>query len=174
MSITEPGVARTSDLEIVRTIATRLLVGTRPTEFRYSGLFSLDFSRESRPSDPKLPMVVALTFRSDWWIGDKSEWLQFLSKHPEGFLEGKFEDAIKGYALMCLGLSGARVDSVDVDSAGSLSIRTSVGKTLTLSGREDIFEESWIIDVPPGVPNHEFWSVVCTDRGELIGRQPAE
>jgi hypothetical protein len=171
MSSSDAKVGRTSDPEEVRNIARRLLVDTTLIAVHCTSLFSLEFQRASEGSDPRLPLLVSLTLISDWWLGERREWQEFLSSHPEGLLRDiSCEDALRGYALICL--TGSKVATVEIGPDASLNFSTSFGKTLRAAGREDTFEESWIIDVPKGVPGHEFWSVVCTDRGELFGRQP--
>ena len=46
------------------------------------------------------------------------------------------------------------------------------GAELHLAGQEDVFEESWIVDVPRDVPHSELWSVICTGQGEIFCRCP--
>jgi hypothetical protein len=72
--------------------------------------------------------------------------------------------------LMIVG--GREVTDVRV-AGGSLTIEVAGDEILLVPGTEDEFEESWIVDVPPDVPNAALWSVVCTDRGEVHCRYPS-
>jgi hypothetical protein len=160
------------DAETVGRIVRRLLKGAHLTAVFITGDFRLEFSRSDAATDVA-PPVAYLTLRSDWWIGDRDQWEGLLNA-PVVFpapSEVKRE-AMKAYAIVCLYRGGAEVEDIALSDDGTLVLSTSMG-ALAISGREDVFEESWILDVPPGVPGHDLWSVVCTNTGELFGRQPA-
>lgn len=161
-----------SDPVTVAAIVQELLVGASFTSVKYATFFHLELSHGTEKSmNPRLPMVMWLTLISEWWLGDRDSWEKF-RREPMTYLPvcKIEEEAKRAYALVCL--IGSEIEKTQLGKDGMLTISTSAGASLHLSGREDIFEESWIIDVPRDVPNNELWSVVCTDEGELFGRRP--
>jgi hypothetical protein len=153
-------------LEVLRA----LLLGTFLTDLRYSAGFSVEFARESEPPSSLIPMVVRLTLRSNWRIGTAEEWEALLSRLPIKPEGGEPGDPARAYMLMIIG--GREVTAVRV-TGGSLTIEVAGDEILVVPGTENEFEESWIVDVPPDVPNAALWSVVCTDRGEVYCRYPS-
>lgn len=166
----EVQVIQTSAPKAVEAILKKLLVDTFLTAIHYAAGFRVEFSRTGPPPSPTLPMVVWLTMRSQWWVGGKEKWEALLQKAPMPYVGAEPEEPMQAYALMCL--KGVRIEDVALHDNSTLTLVTSYAE-MHLSGKDDTFEESWIIDVPPEVPNHELWSVVCSDTGELFGRQPA-
>ncbi len=138
--MTKVQVVQTSAPKAVEAILKKLLVDTFLTAIHYAAGFRVEFSRTGPPPDPALPMVVWLTMRSQWWVGEREKWEALLHKAPMPYGSAGPEEPMQAYALMCL--NGARIEDVA------------------------------LYDVPPEVPNHELWSVVCSDTGELFGRQP--
>jgi len=162
-------VIQTSAPKAVEAILKKLLVDTFLTAIHYEAGFRVEFSRTGSPLDPTLPMVVWLTMRSQWWVGEREKWEALLHKALMPYGGAEPEEPVQAYALMCL--NGARIENVALHDNSTLTLVTSYAE-MHLSGKDDTFEESWIFDVPPEVPNHELWSVVCSNTGELFGRQP--
>ena len=157
------------DAQTVARIVSRLLRGAHLTAIYVTGDFRLEFTKGAERADT-IPRVTCLTMFSDWWVNDRSHWEAFL-KTPVAFgapSKAK-EEAMKAYALVCLYRGGAEVKDIALGEDGTLLISTSMG-VLAISGQEDVFEESWILEVPKGLPDHDKWSVVCTSTGELLGR----
>lgn len=148
----------------------KLLLGTDLTDFRYTAGFSVEFSRSGKPPETLVPMVVRLTLRSNWRIGTAEAWHAVRMELPRSPARGEPDDPARAYMLTLV--SGSRVEDLDV-SDGNLSIRLGENDTLFVPGTEEEFEESWIADVPPDVPNAALWSVVCTDRGKVFCRYPS-
>ncbi len=167
--MTKVQVVQTSAPKAVEAILKKLLVDTFLTAIHYAAGFRVEFSRTGPPPDPALPMVVWLTMRSQWWVGEREKWEALLHKAPMPYGSAGPEEPMQAYALMCL--NGARIEDVALYHNSTLTLVTSYAE-MHLSGKDDTFEESWIVDVPPEVPNHELWSVVCSDTGELFARQP--
>ena len=163
-------VVQTSEPKAVEAIIKKLLIGTYLTAMHYAAGFRVEFSREGNPPDPAMPMVVWLTMRSQWWIGEREKWEALLKKAPIHYAGCEADEPMLAYALMCL--HGARIEDVALYDDSTLTLVTSLHANIHLSGKDDTFEESWSIDIPLDVPNHELWSVVCSDTGELFGRQP--
>jgi hypothetical protein len=158
--------------QAVGSIVRRLLKGAHITAITVTGDFALEFTRDRSNEDGDVPLVVSLTLRSEWWIGDRDVWEQSLQTSVPLCGEPRIEPhAVRAHALTWLYRSGAEVADISLSEDGTLIISTSVAE-LIVPGQEDVFEESWILDVPQGVPNHDRWSAVCTSTGELFGRQP--
>ena len=168
-SMTKVQVIQTSAPKAVEAILKKLLVDTFLTAIYYAAGFCVEFSRTGSPPAPTLPMVVWLTMRSQWWVGEREKWEALLHKALMPYGGAEPEEPVQAYALMCL--NGARIENVALHDNSTLTLVTSYAE-MHLSGKDDTFEESWIFDVPPEVPNHELWSVVCSNTGELFGRQP--
>jgi len=162
-------VRQTGAPKAVEAILKKLLVDTCLTAIHYAAGFRVEFSRTGPPLDPTLPMVVWLTMRSQWWVGERAQWAALLQNAPMPYGGAEPEEPMQAYALLCL--NGARIKDVTLHDNSALTLVTSYAE-MHLSGQDTTFEESWIVDVPPEVPNHAFWSVVCSDTGELFGRQP--
>ena len=161
---------QTSEPEAVAAIIKKLLVDTYLTAMHYAAGFSVEFAREGKPPDPTIPMIVRLTMRSRWWIGKSEEWKVFLQQAPMSYCGGAPDEPMMAYALMCL--NGAKIEDVVLHEDSTLTLVTSLHTEIHCSGKDNVFEESWIIDVPLDVPNHALWSVVCSSTRELFGRQP--
>jgi hypothetical protein len=160
----------TSDRRITENVLRHLLVGARLTAVNYAAGFRIEFARASRVFAEGVPLVARLTLRSDWQIGSALEWAQLFSSAPWKTIVGEVHDPMRAYALAWLG--GSAITGLDVKSGGNLILQTEYGRELWVSGSDATFDESWIVDVPRDVPNHEFWSVVCSDTGELWCRYP--
>lgn len=168
--MTKVQVIHTSAPQAVEAMLKKLLVGTFFTALHYAAGFRVEFSRTGPPPEPTLPLVVWLTMRSQWWVGEKGKWAALLQQAPMPYVGAEPAEPMQAYALLCL--HGARIEDVVPHDNSTLTLVTSYAE-MHLSGKDATFEESWIIDVPPEVPNHELWSVVCSDTGALFGRQPA-
>lgn len=149
-----------------------MLVGTELCAVSYGAGFSFEVVRSQERAEGGVPLVVRVTPRSDWRVGAITAWAELLAARPwPDPSTGERDDPMRAYALVWL--CGSRIEAVDLSDQGDLSITTSLGATLRLSGCDAVFEESWIVDVPPGVPGHGVWSVVCSDSGNLWSRYPA-
>jgi len=163
-------VMHTCDAQQAQQVLQKMLVGTVLTAMHYSAGFSLEYSREGKAPGPFTPMVVRLTLRSAWWMGTQASWQILLSNNPCTALTSDAEEPMRAFALMCL--YGTQIIQVHLDSDGTLHLKTAHGAELHLPGQEDVFEESWIVDVPRDVPHNELWSVICTGQGEIFCRYP--
>ena len=164
-------VETTSNPGTIRLVLGRLLVGAYLCDVTYSAGFRVETTRDRKHASPGSPLVVRITLRSDWRIGDAESWADLLAGSPwEDMGSGENYDPMRAYALVWL--SGAQINAVHLTDQGSLTLETSAGRDLWLSGSDAVFEESWIVSVPPGVPGQNDWSVVCSDRGELWCRFP--
>jgi len=154
----------------VSKIIRKLLNRAGLVALRFTGDVSLEFQRTPTGDDETVPVSTVLTLRSQWWIGDRGDREQAL----QGTLPFKAAPEVTRQALRISGIvslfgGGQEVLDAAVNDDGTLVISTLLG-ALIVSGREDDFEESWIIDIPTDVPYHDRWSVVCTSTGELFGR----
>ncbi|MBW2460256.1 MAG: hypothetical protein JRH11_01335 [Deltaproteobacteria bacterium] len=170
MNADDDRVQTSTSVQDAERVLRELLEGTFISALQYAAGFRIEFARQGKPPAPLIPMVVWLTFRSDWRVGSPSEWSDLVSRPPWPPPKGEEHDPMRAYALAWLG--GAEVRGVRVSQDGGHHIATSCGKDIVLEGTDDIFEESWIIDVPRDVPNGEYWSVSCDNRGSLYARFP--
>jgi hypothetical protein len=148
-----------------------LLIGAFLSSFSYAAGFRIEFSRQGTPPTPALPTIVGITLRSDWWIGNPQDWDALLGKALWKVLYGEPHDPMRAFAITWL--CGAEVIDVTLKDSSDLIITTNYEKKFYLPGNDEIFEESWIIDIPRDIPNHEYWSVLCTNSGKLFCRYPA-
>ena len=167
----EKDVLQTHNASIAEKVLKKMLVGTFLTDIYYSAGFRIEFSREGKTPAPLIPMVVRITLRSKWSLGNIETWETLLAQNPRKDLTGDSEEPMRAFALMCL--NGTQIVDVKVDRDGTLHLMASCGQDLHIPGQEDVFEESWIADVPSDVPNAELWSALCTDKGDLFCRYPA-
>jgi len=170
-SVDEEGDIQTStNTGEVEKVISDLLRGTFVTAHQYAAGFRVELSREGRPPHPFIPMVVWLTLRSSWRVGSENEWQSMLSSAPWPTLDGEVNDPMRAYALAWL--AGAEITDMSLTEGGELHLVTARGKDLVLSGTDEVFEESWIVDSPQDVPNSEYWSVVCDNAGLVCARFP--
>lgn len=170
MNASDDCVQTSTSFQGVERTLRELLTGTFISALQYAAGFRIELARDGKRPAPLIPMVLWLTFRSDWRVGSPSEWSDLISHAPWPPPEGEEHDPMRAYALAWL--AGAEVTDVSVCRNGTLHIATSRGKKLVLEGTDDVFEESWIIDVPRDVPNAEYWSVACDSGGSLYARFP--
>jgi hypothetical protein len=161
----------TDDLVEAREVIELLLEGAGIHQIKYAAGFSIELSRSRKDRNTEIPLVVRLTLRSQWWIGNRPEWEIFLSQTEMSSPVscGDVEDPLRAYSLMCM--NGYEVEAIDLSDDGTLRLLTRA-ENLTISGQEDTFDESWILDIPEDVPHSRDWSVVCDSEGTVFSRRP--
>jgi hypothetical protein len=157
-----------TDNASVNDVARELLVGTNLASVHFVAGFSAEFVREAISPQSLVPSVVRLTMRADWGIGDRRGWNNVAQSARSVFPKAT-DDAIRGFALMTL--LGSNVVRAAIGDDGALTIHTDAAE-IWIEGHESDFEESWILDVPPDLPNARDWSLVCTNSGRVYGRRP--
>ena len=148
--------------EIVKTMKD-WLIGMIVASFNFSAGFIIRLERET--PIPNHPNVLYLEFKSRAIFGDSESWSKFVDSLPLSARRGEPDEPAIAYMIMMM--LGARITSVNLAEDGTLSIGTTDGDTLHLSGVEDIWDESWIISVKTELNEVGEKEICCDSEGNL-------
>jgi len=154
----------TSDVQQTRVILQRLLRGASLTGVCYLAGFKIELARSGKPPFPNAPMAMWLTLFSDWFVRDIPSWPKLAGTVRVPGLESEALEPVQSFVL--LSLNGAQVMGASLNDAGQLTLEFDKGHSLIVPGEDDVFENSWILDIPRDVPGAEEWSVTCSSHGE--------
>jgi hypothetical protein len=158
---------KSTDLEQIRHLLHTWIANMVIVGFEYGAGFRLrlEATDTEYTRGHMIPSVAILDLKAPWWIGDREEWEVFLADLPLKSRRGEPDEPGHAYRLMLM--VGATIQSVTLAADGSLATATSDGEELYVEGKSDIWEESWLIEAPPDLPESGQWSIVCLSGGEL-------
>jgi len=145
-------------------ILTEWLLGMVLASFEFSAAFRLRFERFGTDTDNK-PQVLYLDIKAMSYIGDLEQWKDFVESLPMEARRSEKDEPAFAYRLMLL--IGAEVNAVVLASDGTLSIGTTDDEPITVVGKDDVWEESWILAEPENVAGENARFVNCDSEGEL-------
>ena len=160
----------TKDLGEATTVLRTLVEGATIVAFEYAATqFSIRL--EAGKKEPTgMPQELLLALNSEWWVGSRELFGQEAARIP--FHSVRLQSEYLARACALTAAMGSEVARVDLSADGSLELATSDGEVFHISGRETVFDESWLLLAEPGQPNSDDWSVVCDSSGEVYARSP--
>lgn len=153
-----------NNLNEKKNLLTEWLVGTVFASIAFDAGFSIRLERSSVSNDK--PNVLILNIRSIARIGDENDWKRFIDSMPLKARRGEEDEPALAYRLMLL--LGAEVKGIDLHDDGSISIVTTDGETIVISGVEDVWEESWVLEESKEVTKGAPRAVVCSSGGSIF------
>jgi len=146
-----------------KSVLTDWLLGMALVAFDFSAGFRLRLERSEIDTDK--PQVLYLDVKAMAYIGDLEEWKSFVQSLPMKARRGEEDEPAFAYRLMLL--VGAEVRGVGLEHNGTLIIDTADNETITVTGKDDVWEESWSLSEPEDVAGENARFVVCDSEGEL-------
>ncbi len=132
--------------------------------FDYSAGFRLRFEHTNVEKDK--PNVIHLEIKSGCYFGKDEQWSDFIESLPLKIRRSEKGDPALAYRLMLL--IGASVCGVDVREDGNLTIETTDKETLTIQGRDDVWDESWIMSEPKEISGNKAKFIICDSKGNFF------
>ncbi|MCP1674013.1 hypothetical protein J2T57_001112 [Natronocella acetinitrilica] len=140
------------------------LVNMTLASFEFSAGFRVQF--ESRETDEiDRPKVMILEIKSMSHIGEIDEWNNLVESLPKASRRTERHEPAFAYGLMLL--VGVTVNAVRVEQDSTLIIETSDGESITIAGRDDVWEESWILAEPEDVAGVAAKFAACDSQGAI-------
>jgi len=149
----------------IRSILTEWLLGMVLVSFEFSAGFRIRFERPGGDAENK-PQVIYLDIKAMSYIGDLDQWKGFVKSLPMEARRSETDEPAFAYRLMLL--IGAEVNVVDLTHEGTLIIGTSDGESIAVVGKDDTWEESWILAEPEDVIGENARFITCNSSGELF------
>jgi hypothetical protein len=148
----------------LKSVLTEWLLGMVLVSFEFSAGFRLRFERLGSDDENK-PQVIYLNIKAMSYIGDLDQWNDFVKSLPMEARRSETDEPAFAYRLMLI--IGAEVNAVHLASDGTLSIGTNDGESITVVGKDDVWEESWMLAEPEDVAGENARFVACDSKGEL-------
>ena len=131
--------------------------------FEYAALFRIRL--ESNIHTRKTPNVLYLELRSRTYFGNYTEWTKLVESMPFPARREEFDYPTFAYRIM---LSiGSDITNVEILDDGTLILFTSDEEKITISGLEDVWEESWILTEAKDLPNASNKQIICDSQGKI-------
>lgn len=150
----------------IRSVLADWLVGMIFAAVEFSAGFRLTFERSGDAADK--PQVLYLDTKAMTYIGKLEQWENFVQSLPFKARRTENDEPAIAYRLMLL--LGAEVSNVELASDGTLTIETTDGESITVVGRDDVWEESWSLAEPANVAGEESTPrfVICDSEGGVF------
>jgi hypothetical protein len=154
-----------NEFKNVKDLINDWLLGMIIASFSFSAGFVIRLERE-KISDEK-PNVLYLDIKAAARSGDKASWEKLVASLPYKARRGEVDEPALAYMIMLL--VGSEITSVDLDDDGSISISigTTDGETLYISGVDDVWDESWVLSEASEVCGENQRAVICSASGNL-------
>ncbi|TGM98457.1 hypothetical protein [Leptospira dzoumogneensis] len=131
--------------------------------FEYAAMFRIRL--ESNVRIRTTPNVLYLELRSRAFFGSYTEWTSLVESMPYPARRGELDYPTFAYRIMlCIGSDIIKVEILD---DGTLVLLTSDNEEITISGIEDVWEESWILTESSDLPNASKKQIICDSQGEI-------
>ncbi|TGL45672.1 hypothetical protein EHQ61_18560 [Leptospira wolffii] len=131
--------------------------------FEYAALFRIRL--ESNVRTRTSPNVLYLELRSPVYFGSHAEWINLVESMPYPARRGELDYPTLAYRIMlCI---GSDIINVEILDDGTLALFTSDDEKITISGIEEVWEESWILTEANDLPNASDKQIICDSQGKI-------
>ena len=149
----------------LQSVLSEWLLGMVLASFEFSAGFRIRFERIGSEAENK-PQVIYLDIKAMSYVGDLDQWKDFVKSLPFEARRTEKDEPAFAYKLMLL--IGAEINSVQLACDGTLSIGTTDGEPITVVGKDDVWEESWILAEPEDLSGWSARFVTCDSQGKLL------
>lgn len=148
-----------------QSVVNEWLSGTVFAAFGFSGSFRLRFESAENENVDK-PHVLYLDIKSMVYVGDLKKWKIFVHSLPMNARRGEEDEPALAYRLMLM--IGSEIKRADIARDGTLTIDTSDNESITIGGKDEVWDESWILREPEDVAGKHAKFILCDSQGELV------
>ncbi len=152
-----------NEFKNVKDLINDWLLGMIIVSFSFSAGFVIRLEREKISGEK--PNVLYLDIKAAARSGDKASWEKLVASLPYKARRGEVDEPALAYMIMLL--LGSEITSVDLDDDGSISISTTDGETLYISGVDDVWDESWVLSEASKICGENSRAVICSASGNL-------
>lgn len=162
------------------TLLTLLLQDSVIASLEYWSEFILRIQRDEARRHPilenmfsgvRIPSLLCLRMRSEWWVGERPEWENLVKGFPMKGISPLLPEApLQASTLMTM--LGTEISEVVVDERSDLRLNLTDGRSVLVKGTCGAWEESWFLELPVDDPDRALWSIVCDSQGSIAGKSP--
>lgn len=152
-----------NNLNEIKHLLTEWLVGTVFASITFAAGFTIRLERVLVSSGK--PSILMLNIRSVARVGDEAEWKRFIDSMPLEARRGEEDEPALAYRFMLL--LGAEINDIELHDDGSISIFTTDKEAVVVTGKEDVWEESWVVEESREIASDNPRSIVCRSDGHI-------
>ena len=142
--------------------------------FEFAAGFKLKFEHVTRHEQKKkknCPEFLTLEPKADMWFGKYNEWQSFIKSLPLLPKIDEKDNPSLAYRFMIL--IGSMVEKVSVDLHSTLHIKFLDGDDFFVLGHDSVWEESWVVYIPPDAQGTENFSISSNSQKEIHVHAPS-
>jgi len=150
--------------ENIKQMLNDLLLGMTLVAMEFSAGFRLRFERPANTSDK--PQVLYLDIKAMTYFGELEQWKNFVQSLP--IKARRIENDEPAIAYRLLLMIGSEISGVELGYDGTLTIETTDNESITVVGKDDVWDESWLLVEPEDVAGGNARFVSCDSMGGLL------